>query len=184
MKKILFLISICLFSSQSFAAEKVTAWKIDNAKSAVEFVATQNSHTINGHFAKFSGVINFNKDNLEGSNVKILVETNSVKASLSEAPNVLRESGWFDVKNFPKAEFKSQKFTKISENKFRCNGILTLKGTKIPTVLDFSFDEYSAKKAVAKGEAMINRLDFKVGKEGENGIKDLVKIKFTITAFN
>lgn len=184
MKKILFLISICLFSNQSFAAEKVTAWKIDNSKSKIEFVATQNSTPINGSFGKFSGVINFSKDNLQDSNATILVDLNSVKASLSQAPDVLKESGWFDVRNFPKAEFKSQKFTKISENKFRCDGVLTLKGVKMPVALDFTFDEYSAKTAIVKGQSTINRLDFKIGKKDENSIKDLVTIKFAITASN
>ncbi len=187
MKKIslwLIAFNLLIAGSASAADNKITSWKIDNSKSKIEFATQQNSTPVTGSFTKFSGTINFNKANLKDSNVKIIVDLNSFNASLPDAVEVLKEKGWFDVKQFPNAEFRSQKFTQISENKFRAEGFLKLKGTELPTTLDFSFDQYSATQAIAKGEAKINRLNFGVGKKDENNIKDIVVIKFTIIANN
>lgn len=183
MKKIIATFLV-IFSTQysAFAADKPTNWKIDYSKSKIEFIADQNNSKINGSFAKFSGTINFSKTNLAASNADILINLDSVNASMNEAPSVLKEDGWFGVKKFPTAKFKSQKFTQLSDNKFRLDGFLTLKGVKMPLAINFSFNQYSPNLAVVVGETTINRLDFGVGKKDENSIKDAVSVKFTITA--
>jgi polyisoprenoid-binding protein YceI len=160
-------------------------WNILSEKSKIEFKANQNGSIISGAFKKFSGKITFNQNKLDESFVEIEVDISSINTSLREVVESLKSSVWFSAKLFPKAIFSAEKFTKISESKFKADGSLTIKGKTIPTQLDFSFSEFSDDKAIAVGTAKINRSDFGIGEKEEskaNGIKNEVDITFIINA--
>ena len=160
-------------------------WKIVPEKSKIEFKATQNNATVSGSFKKFSGKINFDQAQLKTSKVEIEIDTNSVEASLSDAAPTLKTPEWLSPKAFPKATFVADKFTKISDKKFSADGKLTIKDKSIPTKLEFTFDEYSATKAVANGSVTIKRSDFMIGAKdpaNAHGVKDEVVVSFVVNA--
>lgn len=186
MKKIISLIIINLFfSSQVFAASKISTWQILPAQSKIEFTANKDGSPVNGSFDKFAGMIAFDKADLIDSQIIINVDLNSLNTSFYGANDKLRTKEWLDIKGFPAAQFKSEKFTQINKDQFHCDGYLQLKGVKLPAGLDFYFQEYSATKARATGIAKISRSSFGVGAKDEqaaDGVKDLVEIKFMISA--
>ncbi len=182
MKK--YLILFCaIISTINFANAK--EWKIDTNLSKLEFVATQNNAKVNGAFKKFSGLINFDKNNLATSKIDINIDISSVEASLSDAAATLKTEAWFNLAKFPTANFKAEKFTKISDKKFKADGKLTIKGAAIPLSLEFVFDEYLANKAKATGKALIKRTNFNIGAKdpaNAHGVKDDVEVNFVIVA--
>ena len=186
MKKI-FLITIInfLIINQAFAASKITQWQIIPAQSKIGFNASKDSSPIDGSFSKFSGSIAFDKTNVSSSQVIINVDLNSLNTAFYGAKDKLISKEWLDIKSFPVAQFRSEKFSQVSQDQFHCDGFLQLKGVKVPTSVDFYFQEYSAAKAHATGIAKISRSTFGVGNKDEklaDGVKDLVEIKFAVTA--
>jgi polyisoprenoid-binding protein YceI len=182
MKKILiFLATISIFSSASAA----TKWQISPAESKIEFSVNQSGSEITGSFKKISGDIFFDKTDLKNSKVDVTIDLTSVNTSLSNATTMLLQKDWFFTTKFPKAKFTANKFTKISENKFRTDGILEIKDHKVPTSFEFSFDEFLATKAKAVGSLKLSRSAFDVGNKDEKlaeGVKDEVAVKISISA--
>lgn len=182
MKKYLVLF-YALFLIPNFANAK--EWKIDASQSKIEFTTMQNNSKITGSFKKFSGLINFDRNNLTGNKIDINIDISSVEASLSDAVLTLKTDAWFNLAKFPTANFKAEKFTKISDKKFKADGKLTIKGATIPLVLEFTFDEYSPSKAKAGGKTIIRRADFGIGAKdpaNAHGVKDEVEVNFVIVA--
>ncbi len=183
MKFLLTAIALLLYSSNSFAVVK--QWQIIADQSKLEFVANQAGSDVKGSFKKFSGEILFDKNALNASKVNIEIDLSSVFTSSSETVETLKSKDWLDIKSFVKATFKSEKFSKISENKFSTTGILTIKNKAVPVKLEFEFKEYSASQAKAVGTATLNRNDFGIGNKDEklaNGVKGVVKVNFEIVA--
>lgn len=173
-----------LFISLS-ANAAVPAWEIIPEKSSITFTATQNGSPVSFEFKKFSGNINFDPAQLTTSHITILVDLNSVTTSYKDIIDTLKTPDWFDVKLFPQATFKANKFTKINDKNFTADGTLTLRDKTLPVTLAFILDEYTSSQAHAKGNVTLKRTQFGVGK-GEwastNSIKDNVNVSFIITA--
>lgn len=167
--------------------ETIPSWRIIPSTSSLQFTASQNKSNISGSFKKFSGAINFNKNQLSKSNVEIDIDTSSVAISFEEAVSTLKNPTWLSVNIFPKATFKASKFTALSDkNAFRANGTLTLKGKTVKIPVYFTLEEYSLTKARAVGKATIKRSLFKIGgkqsiRKSDN-IDDKVEINFIINA--
>ncbi len=73
----------------------------------------------------------------------------------------------------------------MAPGKYEADGTLTIRDKTVPTKLEFSFDEYSDKEAVAKGKTILRRNDFGIG-QGEwkktDEVKDEVELTFTLKA--
>jgi len=178
---VIFSAIICLSSSLANAAD----WKIIQNQSKIEFKAIQNSSTITGSFKNFSGKINFDPAQLKTSKIEIEIDIASLEASLSDAVSTLKTPEWLSTKNFPKAIFNAEKFSKISDKKFIAEGNLTIKGKTIPTKLEFTLEEYTATKAKSIGTATIKRSDFLIGAKdpaNAHGVKDEVTVSCLINA--
>ncbi len=101
MKKYAIALIITLLSFNSKA--EATKWNMDPSGSKIDFKATQNNSPVTGSFDKFTADINFDKNNLKDSSVKITVDTGSVSASYDEVSTTLKTADWFSVDVFPKA---------------------------------------------------------------------------------
>lgn len=181
MIRLLFLQFILILPILSFA---VTTWQIVPKDSTLTFTATQNNAPVSGKFNQFDGDIQFDPADLTKSQIKISVDLNSVATAYKDVGDTLKTSDWFNVKIFPKAEFKANEFSKTGDQTYTAKGTLSIRDKIVPTTLTFTLDEYTDTKAHAKGEAVIKRTAFGVG-QGEwsdtNAIKDDVKINFVIS---
>ena len=162
-----------------------THWQIVPAESSLQFTATQNNSPVKGQFKKFSGDIQFDPNQLTTSQVKIIIDINSVSASYKELVDTLKTPDWFDIKLFPNAEFKATQFKKIDDKSYQADGNLTIRDKTIPTTLTFTLDEYTPTKAHVSGKTLLKRSDFGIGR-GEwaktDDVKDEVTVTFTLSA--
>ena len=165
-----------------FAQAAVPQWQIVPEESQLSFTATQNGAPVAGQFKTFTGDIHFDPNDLKDSNVDINIDMNSISASYSELKTTLIDTDWFNVKLFPKAEFKSTQIEKAGD-KYQAKGMLTIRDKSQPVTLTFSIEQPSPNKDIAVGSTVIKRTQFGVG-QGEwsstNEIKDEVTINFKV----
>lgn len=160
-------------------------WQIVPGQSSISFTATQNNAPVSGKFTAFTGEIFFDPAQLEASQIKIIVDMNSVSTSYQDVANTLKTTDWFDIKDFPQAVYTANHFVKTDGNTFQANGMLTIRNKTIPTVLKFTLEKYTANDALAKGTVTLQRTTFDVGK-GEwaktDSVKDTVIVNFVLVA--
>ena len=160
-------------------------WDIIPAESELTFTGTQNNAPVTGSFKKFTGEIFVDPDNYKASSIHIVIDMSSITASYADITATLTAPDWFDVKAFPKAEFKATKFNKIGEKTYEADGILTIRDKSAPVTLTFTAEESPKNHALVSGSTSIRRSTFGVG-QGEwastDEIKDEVTVKFKISA--
>jgi len=161
------------------------SWQIEPAASQLTFTATQNGAPVSGEFKNFAGTILFDPNDLKNSSIDIVVDINSINASYAEIKTTLMTSDWFNVKLFPKAEFKSTQIDKTGEKAYQAKGTLTIRDKAEPVVLMFTLEQPNPNKSNVVGNTVIKRTQFGVGQgewAGTNQIKDDVTINFKVVA--
>jgi polyisoprenoid-binding protein YceI len=182
-KRFIFAVSVISLSFSAIA--EVPKWEIIKEKSNISFTATQNNAPVSGEFKKFDGEIHFDSAQLSLSNVTIVVYMDSVSTSYPDIANTLKTAEWFDVKTFPKGVFKATSINKVGENAYQAKGTLSLRDKTANITLPFEITQVSATTSIAKGNLVIQRSTFGIGR-GEwastNEIKDDVTIHFSLAA--
>lgn len=177
------LILLLLIPMLSMAA--VSAWQILPDKSSLTFTATQNDAPVTGEFKKFTGDINFDLNQLNASNIKIIVDINSISDPYNELSDTLEGADWFNVKLYPQAVFQSTSIVNTGNNAYQAKGTLTIRDKKLPATLNFVVEENKANEGRIKGSTTIQRTSFGVG-QGQwtdtKTVKDEVTINFVVTA--
>lgn len=181
--KLLSIIIIFLVPLISYAI--APSWKIVSTESSITFTGIQNDAPASGSFKKFTGIINFDPNQLNDSKVKIEIDMNSVSTSYSDFTSTLITDDWFNVKLFPTAVFETSHFVKIGNDKYQANGSLTIRDKSVPVTLLFEAKELSKTKVLVEGNTTLRRTQFGVG-QGEwadtEAVKDDVQVSFKITA--
>ncbi len=172
MKKPSFIFSVIFFvfliSSSSFAESE--KWEIDKNHSNVYFDVRHTYATVRGQFDDFSGMLQFDPDNLALSSVAIDVSTKSINTRIANRDNHLRSEEFFAVSQYPSMTFQSTGVKQKEGDQYSLEGNLTIKGkTRKVTVpfMYFGTRENPLKKGqmVAGFEARfsIDRLEYGVG---------------------
>lgn len=103
---------------------------IDTVHSTVLFRCMHlNTSWAYGRFDSFSGTIVLDGDK---SAVSIEIDTKSVNTANGQRDDHLRGPDFFDVKQFPKAVFKSNKVAPAGESKYKVDGELSFHGVTKP----------------------------------------------------
>ncbi|MFA6303368.1 MAG: YceI family protein [Legionella sp.] len=161
------------------------SWTLVPEESQLSFTATQNGAPVSGEFKKFTGDFAIDLNDLPKSSMDVVVDISSLSVSYAELKTTLASAPWFDESKFPKAEYKSTKFTKVNDTIYQVDGLLTLRDKTLPLVLNFTADLKDPKKGVFVGTALIKRTAFGVG-QGEwssvDAVKDDVAVHFKVVA--
>lgn len=175
-------LSLCTSFAQ---AASLPEWTIVPAQSELKFTANQNGAPVSGIFKTFTGEILVDPANYQQSSIHISVDMNSISASYADLVSTLSSPDWFNVKMFPKAEFKAIKFDKIDAKTYLANGTLTIRDKSVPVVLKFTAVEDPKDHATVEGDTVIKRSDFGVGQgdwASTDEIKDEVAVHFKVVA--
>lgn len=179
------LVSCFLIVMPLLASAAPPQWQIVPAESQLTFTATQNGAPVSGQFKTFSGDIHVDPNDLKNSSIDIVVDINSISAPFADLKETLITSDWFNVKLFPKAEFKATEFKKTGDKTYLATGTLTIRDQSAPATLNFTSEELSPNKWVVIGNTVIKRSTFGVG-QGEwastDEIKDEVTVNFKVVA--
>ena len=160
-------------------------WEMIPAESQLTFTATQNGAPVSGEFKAFSAKLVADPNDLKNSSIDIIVDMNSISASYDQLKDTLISADWFNVKLFPKAEFKANEFKKTGDNAYQALGTLTIRDKTLPVTLSFTSNLSDPKKGSVNGTTTIKRNAFGVGQgdwASTDQIKDDVTVTFKVTA--
>jgi polyisoprenoid-binding protein YceI len=155
--------------------DKLTAkWGIVENKSKIDFLVKQDKSEIRGNLKKFSGIINFEANDLKNSQVEIKIDMTSIDIAFAQALELVKTAPWLAVKIYPEAIFKANKFTNLAGKKqFMAHGNLTIKGKTVPVDFEFTFKELTKSNANLIGKAIIKRSDFDIGNKDPKKANDV-----------
>lgn len=88
-----------------------------------------------------SGQLVLDKDHMEKSKVNVTINMADLVTGLPELDKHLKAKLFFDVEQFPKATFVSNKVIVDGKNKAKVEGVLTLHGVSKPVVLNVTFNK-------------------------------------------
>jgi polyisoprenoid-binding protein YceI len=161
---LLSLASTLVWSGVAWAAPPT--WKVDPARSSLQFVVDVNGQTVTGTWPGFGALIAFDPADLAHSSVKVTMDMTGVKSGDATRDAMLLKPDWFNALDFPQAKYEATSFTVKGGNAYEANGKLTLKGVTKTVVLPFTLS-ITGDTAVAKGEVTLKRAEFGVGKGGQ-----------------
>ena len=96
--------------------------------------------TFIGRFNDFDATLDFDPENIESSQVEVVINTAGLDINNEEFAEELRGDAWFNVEEFPQAVFRSTSFIEaIDEDSFVFTGDLTLLGVTAPVDLEINF---------------------------------------------
>jgi polyisoprenoid-binding protein YceI len=119
----------------TLASAAVETYKIDSAHSSVGFNVRHFFTKVPGVFAKSSGTIVVDRDDLAKSNVEATIDVGSVNTREGQRDKHLLGADFFLAEKFPSMKFKSTAWKKTGADTFDVTGDLTIKDQTKPVVL-------------------------------------------------
>jgi polyisoprenoid-binding protein YceI len=163
MKKIISLAVVALLTTSVFAQTK---WNVDPVHSNVRFTVPHLVISeVEGSFKKFSGEVVASKPDFTDAAINFAIDVNSIDTDNEMRDKHLKADDFFNAGQFPTATFKSTSFRKISGNKYKLAGNLTIRNVTKPVTFDVVYggtakDGYGNTKAGFKATTVINRFDY------------------------
>lgn len=143
-------------------ATATTTWTVDANTSSLGFTGTAQGEAFTGVFHRFDARIAFDPADLAGSRFEVSIDLASADSQNAERDELLLGDEFFAVNSVAQAEYRADKFQSLGDDRYRADGVLTLKGASQPVPLEFRWQS-TAGGAQLDGEALLDRLDFNVG---------------------
>jgi polyisoprenoid-binding protein YceI len=143
-----------------FAAQAGT-WHADAKNSTLGFSSIYQGDAFNGRFKTFDATIAFDPAQLATSRIDVKITLASADTANSERDDSLHGNDFFDAARNPISTYTATKFRSLGGNRYAADGTLTLRGISKPVTLTFAWATGATPALV--GDAVVNRLDFKVG---------------------
>ena len=164
-----------------------TTWTIDPTHSEIQFkVRHLMVSYVTGQFTKFNATVETKGDDFTTAKVNFTADVNSISTNNEQRDAHLKNSDFFDAENHPELTFKSERIEKISDDEYKMEGILTIRGISKKIVLIAEYggimtDPWGNTRTGFTITGKINRKDFGVsfGMVSETGgvlLGDDVKI--------
>jgi len=163
----------------AFAAD-FSKVQLDN--SSITFVSKQMSVPVAGVFKKFTANIRINPAKPETGMANIEIDLASIDAGSMEANDEVKGKSWFNVAEFPKANFVSSSVKALGGGKFEATGKMTIKGKTMEMHAPFTLKEDKGMLNI-DGVFTLKRLDFGIGSglwSDTSVVADEVQIKFHV----
>ena len=164
------LLSLALAAALGAAALPALAetWTADTAHSSVGFaVRHMMVSNVKGSFDKFTASVDGDPADPASARISAKIEVASVNTREPKRDDHLRSGDFFDAAKFPEMTFASTKVEKVSANKAKVTGNLSLRGVTKPVVLDVEYtapvkNPWGKTVVGATATGKVNRQDFGV----------------------
>ncbi len=143
-----------------------TTWAIDPMHSEVQFrVRHLVISNVTGTFQKFAGQIESDSDDFSDATISFSADIDSIFTGNDQRDGHLKSADFFDANTFPQLTFASTSLKKVSDEDYKLEGNLTIKGTTKPVTLDVTYggtmkDLYGNTKAGFEIKGKISRKEF------------------------
>lgn len=176
MKRLLAALSMFL----PLVANAVDYSKVQADQSSITFVSRQMSVPVEGVFKKFTAHVGINPAKPEAGVAHIAIDLASIDAGSTEANDEVKGKSWFNVAEFPKAEFLSGTVKALGAGRYEASGKMSIKGKTMETRAPFTLKEEKGVLSI-DGAFTLKRLDFGIGSglwSDTSVVADEVQIKF------
>jgi polyisoprenoid-binding protein YceI len=89
-----------------------------------------------GLFSDFSGNLSFDANNVPGSKLNVMINTDSLQTQFAARDKDLKGADWFNVTEFPEMTYVGSEFVKKDERAGTVTGKLTMHGVTKPVTLN------------------------------------------------
>lgn len=175
------LLFVCSFNATA-------QWEMDKAHSKASFTAVHHLISdVDGYFKSIDAKITSSSADLSDAVFEFTAQTASIFTDFEMRDNDLKSEGMFNAEKFPELSFKSTKMTKISGNKYKLDGNITIKGVTKPATFDLTVNGPVASpnpnnKKLQLGlkiTGSVKRSDFGIGGNMADAmVSDEIQLKF------
>ncbi len=162
MRTLLFAL-LLLMTAPALAA----SYTVNHAASRIEFTGTHAGEPFRGTFDAWLGKIAFDPAAPEKTTLRADIDMTRVSTGNKMFDGTLPSDDWFDVKNHPKATFKSTAVAANPDGSYQVTGDLTLRGITQPVSFAFVLDDAHAAIVTATASFNVDRLSFDIGKKSD-----------------
>jgi polyisoprenoid-binding protein YceI len=140
-------------------------WDIDVSHSAIHFwVRHMVISKVHGRFARWSGAVDLDGDDLTRSSVDVRIDAGSIDTQVADRDAHLRSADFLDVAKHPEIAFRSRRIERAGGG-YRVVGDLTLHGVTREVALEAEFagtgkDPWGNERAGFSAKASFDRRDF------------------------
>ncbi len=182
MKKFLFIIT-AFVAFTAFTTDNL--WTNDDPHSQLGFTVTHlGISDVSGTFNDFDVTVRSTKPDFSDASFELTAKTASIDTRVEARDNHLRSADFFNAEKYPTLTFKSNDIKKVSENKYKLSGDLTMNNITKPVTMDLTY-KGSVENPMSKKQTVgfqitgtIKRSNFIIGNSfPEAVISDVVRIK-------
>lgn len=117
----------------------VSTWNLDAAHSVAEFkVKHMMISNVKGQFAKVTGVLQFDEQDVTKSKVEASIDATSLSTRDDQRDAHLKSPDFFHVEQHPALTFKSTRVRRIGDGELSVSGDLTIRG--VTRNVEFTID--------------------------------------------
>jgi polyisoprenoid-binding protein YceI len=141
------------------------SWDIDVGHSAIHFwVRHMIISKVHGRFARWSGVIQLDEQDLARSSVDVRIEAASIDTQVADRDAHLRSADFLDVAQHPDLTFRSRRIEKRGDG-YRVTGDLAIRGVSREVTLEAEFagigkDPWGNTRAGFSARTSLDRRDY------------------------
>jgi polyisoprenoid-binding protein YceI len=134
--KRLVVVFFAIFAVTAFLTAQ-SEWKFDKVHSSVTFsVRHMVISNVSGNFKDFSVVLKSEKEDFSDATVEGTIQVASISTDNDNRDKHLKSDDFFNAEKFPEIKFKSTKFEKLDDNKYKITGDLTMRDVTKEVIFD------------------------------------------------
>jgi polyisoprenoid-binding protein YceI len=115
-------------------------WNIDATHSGINFsIRHMVVSKVRGRFARYTGTVDLDDADLTRSFVEATIDASSIDTGTLQRDDHLRSPDFFDVEKYPELRFRSTRIEKVSGDRYRVVGDLTIRDVTREVSLDVEY---------------------------------------------
>lgn len=141
-------------------------WTIDNSHSGIHFkIRHLVIAKVRGSFTRWSSKIALDPNDLSRSSLEVTIDAASITTNEDKRDAHLRSADFFDVERFPALTFRSRRIERLTADRLKVVGDLTIRDVTREVALDVSHegggkDPWGNTRFGFSAQAAIDRKDF------------------------
>ena len=114
----------------------LTNWNLDGAHSSANFsVKHMMIANVRGEFREISGILKFDRQNIEKSSLNVAIKTASIQTNDPRRDEHLKSPEFFEIEKYPEITFESTNWAQKSDDEIDVTGKLTIHGVSKEVIL-------------------------------------------------
>ena len=140
---------------------RASLWQLDPESTRVAFsVRNPSVAHVDGRFRLASGRVTLVEDDPARSTVEAVIDATSVDTGEPKRDAHLRSADFLDVEHHPSITFRSTSIEKMTDDRWKVTGALTILDATRPVVFEVQAGDVQGRRAEAHASITIDRRDF------------------------